>query len=311
MRLQPRGVGLALFWHSPCLWVSPRLEAPALPLAGAPFDWYGIFQISRDFPFQQYFSAFRLSPSQREAPLDNPVAAVDNWGMLLHQQTVDEILAEPMGGVVGVRRAASATVLRELTADEALDDPNRRGGDGSQVVSIARVRAAHHAVARELARGATAIEVSAITGYSPIRVANLKGDPTFQELIAHYRSQVDAHFENVVKKMTTLSADALDELSQRLDETPELFSVKELRELAVATLDRTGHSPVTKTQNTNVNIDASALAQLRARLAEGVVIGTSNRARVAERPALEQLPESGLAQGEDGGARVEGEGAQL
>lgn len=108
---------------------------------------------------------------------------------------------------------------------------------------IARLRQRHHAAARLLAEGRKVAEVAMITGYQPGRISALQADPAFIELIHYYSSQVDAVYVSVHERLAALSESAVGELQDRLEETPEKFSVRELKELAELALDRTGFAP--------------------------------------------------------------------
>src|SRR5687768_16258292 len=78
-------------------------------------------------------------------------------------------------------RSVTAEVTRELTrSDLALLKTER----GVQPSHIQRLSERHHALARCLASGLSVADACAITGYTPSRVSILKGDPSFEELIA-------------------------------------------------------------------------------------------------------------------------------
>lgn len=135
----------------------------------------------------------------------------------------------------------------------------------SPAVELKRITERHHMVARLLAAGTREGEVAALTGYDNSRISVLKSSPAMQELIALYREEVDVQFASVLDHMAGLSKEAILEIRNRLEEDPEKFSVKELKEVAELTLDRTGHGKAT-TVNNNVNVSlASRLENARAR----------------------------------------------
>lgn len=140
---------------------------------------------------------------------------------------------------------------------------------------IKRITERHHMVARLLAAGTPEGEVAALTGYDNSRISVLKNSPAMQELIALYRREVNTQFASVLDHMAGLSTDAIIEIRERLEESPEDFSIKELTSVAELTLDRTGFGKAS-TVNTNVNISlASRLEAARARaksIAHGNVI---------------------------------------
>lgn len=129
------------------------------------------------------------------------------------------------------------TYVRDLGAEDA-DVIERPPELGSKPPTIARLRTAHHALARLLAEGVPAVQASAITGYSPSRISILQNDPAFQELLEYYKSQVAEQYLNVHERLGALGMSAVDELGHRLEEEPESFKNRELMELAEMALDR-------------------------------------------------------------------------
>lgn len=115
---------------------------------------------------------------------------------------------------------------------------------------IKRIRPTHHRLARLLAMGLDESKAGLLCNYTPARVAVLKSDPAFQELMAAYGATVEESWADTVEIMSGLSQDALQELQARLDENPELFKVEQLMDLAKLTLDRSGNGP---SSTTNVN----------------------------------------------------------
>ena len=119
------------------------------------------------------------------------------------------------------------------------------------------IRAAHHQVAKLVAQNYSDVEVSGITGRSPTSVKQLRFDPAFKHLVAHYRDMADAIEVDVLAQAKNLSSAALAELQQRIEENPERFSEEDLTKLAEKLMDRTGLGP-SKTIKT---IDAVGVVQ--------------------------------------------------
>lgn len=128
----------------------------------------------------------------------------------------------------------------------------------------------HHALARVLATGMGDMQAGQATGYTPMRVSQLRLDPSFKELVRHYQSQVDESFRDVAAEMAGFSLDLMTELRDRFEEAPEDFSVKQLMDIMTQFLDRTGHGASVKVQqDVNVNFgDRLAAARNRAKEAE-------------------------------------------
>lgn len=167
-------------------------------------------------------------------------------------------------------RAAPVTVelVRDLRdADKALlamQPTAVRNGTG-----LRRLRDSHHKVAKALADGCEPAEVSMLTGYSLSRVYVLGNDPAFKELVSFYRENKDKEYTDFHGRLASLATDATAELHARLDEEPDKMSNEFLADLVKTLADRTGHAPVSKSVNTNVNINlADRLARGRQRAAE-------------------------------------------
>lgn len=125
---------------------------------------------------------------------------------------------------------------------------------GTKPLQLKRLSERHHGLARLLAAGTPPGEAAAIMRYDLARVSVLQGDPAFKELVAFYRSRVDEAFDVTAEHMAGLTLDAILELRERLESDPENFTVRDLRELATAMADRTGHGPSSK-QEVEVNLN--------------------------------------------------------
>jgi hypothetical protein len=128
-------------------------------------------------------------------------------------------------------------IVRELNeADlEVLANPPKTG---IKAPSLQRIRNTHHMLARLLAEGKKTTDISMITGFSPGRISSLQNDPMFAELVAYYSAQVNAQYLDVHARLADLGVTTLEELRERLEDTPEKFSVRELLEIMEKTFDR-------------------------------------------------------------------------
>lgn len=138
------------------------------------------------------------------------------------------------------------------------------GRDRSQ---IANLRHTHHRLAQLLAMGMDEIKAAYLCNYTPTYVGILKSSPAFQELLAHYADTVTEEWRDFVSTASALNQDFLQELQERLTEKPESFTPSTLLEAVRTLSDRTGHAPVQKSVNVNVNADiGSRLAAAKERL---------------------------------------------
>lgn len=171
---------------------------------------------------------------------------------------LDELLAEPIGAKAP---ALVAEFVRDVEPEDllALAEPR-----GSQPSPLKRVRTVHHQIARELATGAKPIEIAATTGYSLSRISILQNDPLFQELVNFYVEQENVRFAKLQDQIEGLGRAATEELIERLtSEESEFVSNKDLKAIAEMALDRSGHAPVKRQANLNVNLSNEALAALK------------------------------------------------
>lgn len=161
-------------------------------------------------------------------------------------------------------RVVEVDFVRELgEADLAL----LASGRGVKPPTLEKLRDRHHALARCLALSMKDAEASAVTGYSLSRISILKGDPTFKQLMEHYRDVKNSGMADFVDRATQVSITALDILADRLEEDPNSVTVSQALEIVKTTADRSGHAPVNRQVNLSAHVDlGSRLANARARL---------------------------------------------
>jgi len=155
---------------------------------------------------------------------------------------------------------------------------------------LRRIRDSHHKLAKLLADGLSPAEVSMMTGYSPNRVYVLSNDPTFRELISFYRENKVEEYKDFHARMAAFGTDALQELHQRLDESPDQMDSEFLMGVVKTMADRTGHAPVSKSVNVNVNANlADRLTRARQR-AEAVEEAGTSTAPLLEHDSVGKEP---------------------
>jgi hypothetical protein len=131
---------------------------------------------------------------------------------------------------------------------------------------IERFRFSHHNVAIMFAMGLTVNEIAKRTGFTRRRLVILLDDPTFGELIEHYRTEyrgkqhealptminnVESMFAGAVRKLLDWIEDS--------DETGEPISIPNLIRILEAAGDRTGYS---KHTSKTINMSVSYAAEL-------------------------------------------------
>lgn len=193
-------------------------------------------------------------------------------------------------------------VLGEVTAE----DLNLRAMTPLAVKApaIKQVRDVHHKIAQMLASGLKEGEVAAAMGYAVSRISILKDDPSFQELLEFYREPFKKARLQDVERLAMVSRTAVEELQQRLMDSPELISEKMLVEIVKMGADRSGLGPTTKSVSLSAALTAADIAALKGASSDnGVTIISSEdreaRARLVDR--RESLDSSEQERTEEGG----------
>jgi hypothetical protein len=178
---------------------------------------------------------------------------MDDLDRLINEAAAVIVPALPRG-----RRpsAEAPTVVRAITREDLklLDKPMYHSTQPLQ-----KLRFTHHLAARCIAEGRTNVETAEITGYSTVRIGTLLQDPTFKELVAAYREEVQGKWLGVQERLAALGIAMTEEIQERLDQAPDKFSSEELRRWVETLLDRGGFGP-TKTANVNVKSQSTVLS---------------------------------------------------
>ena len=197
------------------------------------------------------------------------------------------VLGEKGGGAI--LRDRRVEIVRELTEKDLLLLELDRG---VKAPTLRRLTDMHHNIARLVAQGEAGYGISMATGYSESRISILKGDPAFQELVAHYREDLkeikDTHTIDVIKKGAALYCDVLDYLhAGLLDGT--YTDARDIVDIGKFAGDRSGFGPASKQDSTNLNVtllaDTLAAGRLRAvELEASVPAAQANKSTVAIAP---------------------------
>lgn len=162
------------------------------------------------------------------------------------------------GGRPRIPQECVVTGYGPLTAEHvALMNAHVESGSPIGVTNgaVKALRHTHHRLAQLLAGGMDETVAAVVCNYSVSRVSILKADPAFRELLAHYAATKEDAFGDFVTMAADLSKDMLQQLQAMLDEAPEKFGPTHLMDAIKLLADRTGHAPMTKTLNVNVNVD--------------------------------------------------------
>lgn len=174
-------------------------------------------------------------------------------------------------------------VIEEVCEVELADLTKLMSARDTKPPALVKLRDRHHALAKMLASGMSEGEAGIACGYTPSRVSILKNDPSFQDLLAHYRGNAtDRHFDRA-DLMEALSRDVIEELSDRLENDPDSFTINQLESLAKTFADRTGMGPSSKTE---VNVKVGLGSRFEA---------AQKRAAAQRHPMIDITPEGDAA----------------
>lgn len=151
--------------------------------------------------------------------------------------------------------ALGLSIARELTGADIARIADTRASVPVVRGSLARLTQKHHLLARYLAKGYTPEQASMLSGHSPGYARTLKGDPTFEDLLAYYVGESEEFQELARMKLEGISMAAMDEIMDRLEDDAQRAKVPmaQLESLVKTTADRMGLGPQTK-QETNVTV---------------------------------------------------------
>lgn len=177
-------------------------------------------------------------------------------------------MAKLQRGRVPIQQPVTITDIRPLTRADLTHLTVKR-----EPKTLATLRDNHHRIARAVAGGLSNADVATTCGVSITRVSTLRSDPSFIELVAHYRALITeswvATADPVTEFMRANSLKAQAMISDKLDEAAEkneFLPTRDLLGIAEFGADRTGYGKVNK--NLNINVDfAAKLEEARTRSA--------------------------------------------
>lgn len=157
-----------------------------------------------------------------------------------------------------------AEVTRELTPTD-LDEIGRTAGRPPGKSPLKRLSDRHRNLARVLASGQHSDrEAAVICGYTPENIYLLRKDPAFMNLLEFYRNQVDYDLRQVHERISGVTVEALDLITERLEDEEERKKITTNQALEIAKMgaDRIGHGP--QSSSVQVNINANLADRLKA-----------------------------------------------
>ena len=182
-------------------------------------------------------------------------------------------------------------IVRELTGGDIQALAEGEAAPAyTQAKPLARLSTIHHQLAKAVAEGRKNVDIAAATGLSSVRISQLKADPAFQELVAHYAKSVDHIYCDAHSRLAQTAVLTLDELNSRLEADPDKFSNRDLKEIAEMALDRSGIPGATKVVHEGLSPDM-VRAQVQAmftRRTMGVIVDCKPEAQEADKLTYEE-----------------------
>jgi hypothetical protein len=154
-------------------------------------------------------------------------------------------------------------ILLEESDLEALE----LSGPSRSMAGVQHMRAFHHAIALKLAAGVRPFEICAELAVTPQTVTRLSQDEQFKLLIEGYREKlVDKAIDNF-QLMDMVASECLLAMHERVTSSErDEISFEGLRRTAETLVDRTGHSPVRRSESTSRHehaLSASTIDRLK------------------------------------------------
>lgn len=140
-------------------------------------------------------------------------------------------------------------------SDEDLAVLAQTGPSRSQP-TLKHMRAHHHTIAIQLATGTRAVDICAQLGLTPQTLTKLQKDPQFQLLVEGYRGDVVTKAIDTVELMGLALQETVTAIHEQLvdDDSREMIPLETLRRTLETLADRTGHSPVRRSEALNRNV---------------------------------------------------------
>lgn len=149
---------------------------------------------------------------------------------------------------------------RELDWDDLQRLPEHRGVGAGR---LQRIRSVHHKIAKMMAAGCANVEIAAVVGMHQSRISILRGDPAFQELLAHYESVEEEVWQDVRERAAQLGMTAAEVIQDRLIEEPDGIGTKTLLDIMSRGLDYGGHKPAEKSVHAHLHTSSEAIRRAK------------------------------------------------
>jgi hypothetical protein len=207
--------------------------------------------------------------------------------------SLDELFSPSAPLVVNTRVEKSEDLVLETVPLSPVDIAELiQTGPSRSYATVKHTRAYHHIAALRLAAGEKAGVVAASLHLEPQTISRLLQQPQFNDLVQGYRDQFVDKAVDTYQLMEMITAEAASAIHERLiGDERDSIPLEALRRIGETFSDRTGHSPIRRSESLNVNASGSltdiALERVKSRHGEDVKY---------DRP---QLPQEALEEGHE------------
>jgi hypothetical protein len=129
-------------------------------------------------------------------------------------------------------------------------------GPSRSMAGLKKLKARHHIIALRLASGMAASEICIEMGLTPQTITRLQKDPQFVQLIEDYTGELVSKAVDQTELMSATLTQTITAIYERLTDDDEraLIPIESLRKTLESLADRTGHSPVRRSETLSHNI---------------------------------------------------------
>lgn len=180
--------------------------------------------------------------------------------------------------------------VRALTRDDLACLKERRVGPPK----VQQYRQTHHRIARLIAAGLRPFQIANLTGYTVVRIGQLRTDPAFEQLVSEYTGKVNAEHEAAIDDIRETELETMTVASRLINdrviaaaEDPEnsSISLRELMHLTADRYDRFGYGKHA-TQTNEVLDFAKVMEAMAAKSGRSNVIDAKANPTSAQQPAV-------------------------
>jgi len=134
----------------------------------------------------------------------------------------------------------------------------RESGPSRSYATVLHTRAYHHIAALRLASGEKAGVVAQSLHLQASTISRLLKDPQFMDLVENYRQEFVSKAVNTYELMELVTLEAASAIHERLiGEERDSIPLESLRRIGETFSDRTGHSPVRRSESLSVSATGS------------------------------------------------------